>query len=160
MQPLPITANINNMSYADNKKATFNYEVLDKYEGGLELLGQEVKSIKNNKADLSSSYIVVRGNEVFLVSATIQPYQPNNTDENYNPERTRKILVNKKEIKELLNHESKKGLTLIPLSLYNKGNKIKISFAVARGKKKHDKRESIKERESKRDIERTLKEKR
>jgi SsrA-binding protein len=148
------------MNYAENRKATFNYEVLDKYEGGLSLLGLEVKSIKSKKANLEGSYIIVRGNEIFLVGATIQPYQVNNTPKEYDPIRPRKVLVTKKELKEIVNMDSKKGLTLIPISLYNKNNKIKLEFAVARGKKKTDKRETIKAREGKREIERTLKKQR
>ncbi|MCB9806147.1 SsrA-binding protein SmpB [Candidatus Nomurabacteria bacterium] len=143
--------------YAENKKATFNYEVLEKYEGGLSLLGLEVKAVKSKKANLEGSYIVVRGGEVFLVNATIQPYQMNNTPKEYDPVRVRKILITKKELKELVGADNKNGLTLIPISLYNKGNKIKLEFALARGKKKTDKRETIKARESKREIERTLK---
>lgn len=145
------------MIYAENKKATFNYEVLEKYEGGLSLLGLEVKAVKSKKANLEGSYIVVRGGEVFLVNATIQPYQMNNTPKEYDPVRVRKILITKKELKELVGADNKNGLTLIPISLYNKGNKIKLEFALARGKKKTDKRETIKARESKREIERTLK---
>jgi SsrA-binding protein len=145
------------MNYTHNKKATFNYEVLEKYEGGLSLLGFEVKAVKNSKANLEGSYIIIRGGEVFLVGATIQPYQVNNTPKEYDPMRPRKILVTKKELKELANIDEKKNLTLIPISLYNKGRRVKIEFAVARGKKKSDKRETIRERESKKDIERTLK---
>lgn len=145
------------MQYSHNKKATFNYEILNKYEGGLSLLGIEVKSVKGKRANLEGSYVVVRGDEVFLVGASIPPYQVNNTPKEYDPERPRKILVTKKEIKELQGLESQKGLTLIPISLYNKGRNIKIEFAVGRGKKKADKREDIKKKEADKDIKRTLK---
>lgn len=148
------------MALSRNKKATFNYEVLDKYEGGLSLLGFEVKSIKANQANLEGSYVILRGNELFLVGATIPPYQVNNTPEKYDPVRARKVLVTKKEIKKLSDILNQQGLTLVPISLYNKGNKIKLEFAVAKGKKKFDKREDIKKRESNRDIKRTLKGKR
>ena len=148
------------MQYALNKKATFNYEVLDKYEGGLSLLGYEVKSVKNKQANLEGSYVVIRGNELFLVNANIPPYQVNNTPESYDPMRPRKVLITKKELKKLLDSEKQKGLTLIPISLYNKGRNIKLEFALAKGKKKFDKRETIKKRESDRDIRRTLKGKR
>ena len=148
------------MNYVQNKKATFNYEVLEKFEGGLSLLGLEVKSIKAKRANLEGSFIIVRGGEIFLNGATIQPYQVNNTPKDYDSLRPRKVLVTKKELKKIIDLDNKKGLTLIPLSLYNKGNKIKLEFALARGKKKTDKRETIKERESKRDIERTLKSRR
>lgn len=145
------------MIYTENKKATFNYEVLEKYEGGLSLLGLEVKSIKSKKVNLEGSYVIVRGGEIFLVGATVQPYQVNNTPKEYDPVRLRKILVTKKELKKIVDVDNKKGLTLIPISLYNKNNKIKLEFALARGKKKSDKRETIKTRESEREIERTLK---
>lgn len=140
-----------------NKKATFNYEVLDKYEGGLSLLGFEVKSVKAKQANLEGSYVILRGDELFLVGATIPPYQVNNTPESYDPLRPRKILVTKKEIKKLSDILNQQGLTLVPISLYNKGRNIKLEFAVAKGKKKFDKREDIKKRESDRDIKRTLK---
>jgi len=145
------------MQYAHNKTATFNYEVIDKYEGGLSLLGYEVKSVKNKQASLKGAYIVVRGDEVFLVGASIPPYQPKNTPEDYDSLRPRKVLVTKKEIKKLIDIEKTKGLTLIPISLYNKGRNIKLEFAVARGKKQFDKRETIKKREAKIEIDRTLK---
>ena len=141
----------------DNKKAHFDYEFLDKYEGGLELFGHEVKSIKAKRADLSGSHVVIRGGEAFLVGASVPEYQAHNTPQDYKKDRTRKILVTKKELEKLAEQESKRGLTLIPISLYNKGNIIKISFALARGKKKYDKRETIKKRDSDREIERTLK---
>lgn len=148
------------MQYAFNKKATFNYEVLEKYEGGLSLLGLEVKSIKNKRASLEGSYIIVRGKEVFLVNASIPPYQEKNTPDSYDPMRPRKILVTKKELEKLANIDSKGGLTIIPISLYNKSNKIKLEFVIARGKKKSDKRQDIMKREADREINRTLKKKR
>ena len=142
---------------AENKKAHFNYEFLDKYEGGLELFGHEVKTIKAKRADLTGSHVVIRGGEAFLVGVNVPEYQANNTPKGYVSDRTRKILMTKKELSKLSELESKKGLTLVPISLYNKGNLIKISFALARGKKKYDKRETIKKRDSDREIERTLK---
>ncbi|MFT5180024.1 MAG: SsrA-binding protein [Candidatus Paceibacteria bacterium] len=145
-------------TYSHNKKATFNYEILDKFEGGLDLLGIEVKSVKKGQANLEGSYVVIRGGEVFLIGASIPPYQMNNTPDSYDPLRVRKILITKKEITRL--SKSEKGLTLIPISLYNKGNLIKLQFAVAKGKKKSDKRETIKTREAKVEMERTLKSKR
>lgn len=144
-------------TYAKNKKATFNYEVLEKFEGGLVLTGQEVKSIRDKKVSFEGSYVIIRGGEAFLVGTTISPYQVKNTSEKYDSERPRKILLSKKELKRLVDNDKKKGLTLIPLSLYNKGSKIKIEFALARGKKKADKRSAIQEREANIEIERTLK---
>ncbi len=144
-------------NYAENKKAYFNYEVLDKYEGGIELLGNEVKSIRASKISFEGAFIIVRGGEVFLINANIQPYQVKNTDKNYDPLRNRKILVTKKEIRELGDTEKNKSLTIVPLALYSKGSKIKISFALMRGKKKFDKRETIKKRETDRIIRREYK---
>lgn len=147
------------MQYAFNKKATFNYEVLDKYEGGLSLIGIEVKSIKLKRATLDGSYIIIRGGEAFLINASIPAFQEKNTPDKYDPLRPRKILLNKKELQKLSDTESNKGLTMIPISLYNKSNKIKLEFAVARGKKKIDKRQGIIKREADREIGRTLKKK-
>lgn len=144
-------------NYAENKKAYFNYEVLDKYEGGIELLGNEVKSIRASKISFEGAFIIVRGGEVFLINANIQPYQVKNTDKNYDPLRNRKILITKKEIRELGDTEKNKSLTIVPLALYSKGSKIKISFALMRGKKKFDKRETIKKRETDRIIRREYK---
>lgn len=148
------------MQYAHNKKATFNYEVLDKYEGGVSLLGIEVKSVKAKRANLEGSYIIIRGKEAFLINATIPPYQEKNTPDSYDPMRPRKILLTKKELEKLDDIDNKGGLTLVPVSLYNKSNKVKIEFAVARGKKKTDKRQSILKRDAEREIGRTLKKQR
>lgn len=145
------------MSIVTNKKATLNYEVLDKYEGGLELLGHEVKSVRAGKIKLDGSYVVILGNEVFLKNAEISPYQPNNIPKNFDAERIIKILISKKEILKLKHKIEKEGLTVIPLSIFNKGTKLKLDFALARGKKKHDKRQDIKKREDTIEILRTIK---
>jgi SsrA-binding protein len=145
------------MSYIDNKKAHFNYEILEKLESGIELLGHEVKSIRMSHGSLEGSYVGIRGNEAFLIGANIPPYQMANTPKSYDPYRSRKLLLTKAEIKELTGKEKTKGLTIVPLSVYNKGNKIKISIGIVRGKKKHDKRETIKKRELDREVRRTLK---
>jgi len=142
---------------AFNKKAGFNYEILEKFEAGVELYGFEVKAIRNGRSTLDGAYAIVRGGEVFLVGATIPPYQPNNTPKDYEPARGRRLLLTRKEIERLAEQGDKKGLTIIPLSIYNKGRKIKVSLGVGVGKKKHDKRELIKKRESEREIMRTLK---
>lgn len=140
-----------------NKKATFNHEILEKFEAGIELFGFEVKSIKNNRGNLEGTHITIRGNEAFLLNANIPPYQPANTPKNYNPERNRRLLLTKKELKELAGLEAKKGLTIVSISMYTKGNKIKIEIAVVRGKKKFDKRETIKKKDMQRDIDRDIK---
>ena len=144
--------------YIDNRKAHFNYEVLDKYEAGIELSGAEVKSIKTGKASLPGAFGIIRGGEVFLVGMQIMPYQPTNISATYDPLRVRKLLLNKKEITELELRDKSKGLTLIPLSLYSKGRRIKVELAVVKGKKLHDKRETIKKRDVEREMRRTLKE--
>ena len=149
------------MSLIVNKKAHFNYEILDKFEAGIELLGFEVKAIKNKQGNIESAYVVVRGGEAFLVNAEIPPYQSANTPASYEKNRNRKLLLTKKEISLIANEESKKGLTIIPISLYNKivkkGGKIKVELAIVKGKKKFDKRESLKKRDSDREIRRSLK---
>lgn len=144
-------------TYVLNKKIGFNYEILEKFETGIELLGFEVKSIKNNQGDIESAYVLIRGNEAFLMGADIPPYQAGNTPDSYERMRNRKLLLTKKEIEKLGKEGDKKGLTIVPVSLYNKGTKIKVSIAIVRGKRKIDKRQKIKECESDRDIERTLK---
>ncbi len=145
------------MALIQNKKATFDFEILKKFEAGIVLHGFEVKSLRAGRASLAGARVLVRGGEAFLVGATIQPYQPGNTPQQYDPERPRKLLLTQKELAELSGADTQKGLTFIPLSWYNSKRKIKLEFALARGKKSHDKRESIKERESKRTIGRTLK---
>ena len=143
--------------YISHKRATFDFEILDTYEAGIVLSGGEVKSVRGGQGKLEGAHVIVRGGEAFLVGAMIAPYQPRNTPKNYDPEAPRKLLLSKKELGEIAQHEGQKGLTIVPLSLYNKGRNIKLQLAVARGKKKKDKRQRIKERETKRSIERTLK---
>lgn len=145
------------MSLIQNKKVFFNYEVLEKIEAGIELLGFEVKSLKKGQGSLESAHITVRGNEAFVIGMQIPPYQPSNTPEGYNPIRNRRLLVTKKEIERLGKEENQKGLTVVPISVYNKGRRLKIEIAIVRGKKKYDKRETIKKRDTKREIRRSLK---
>ncbi len=144
-------------SFIENKKARFNYEITETLEAGIELLGPEVKSIKGGMGSLEGAYAVVRGGEVFLLGSNIPPYQAGNMPKGYDPLRTRKLLLTKKEIIELSQMEQEKKLTIVPLSMYNKGGKVKVSLGVARGKKKFDKRETIKKRDDMREIRRTLK---
>ncbi|KKT74367.1 MAG: SsrA-binding protein [Parcubacteria group bacterium GW2011_GWB1_44_7] len=142
---------------AENKKAFFNYEILEKFNAGIELLGLEVKSLKSKRGTLDGAYVSVRDNEVFLLGAVIPPYQAKNTPADYEPTRPRRLLLTKKEIGQLISWGNQRGLTIVPLSLYNSGRKIKVTVAVARGKKKYDKRETLKKREANREIQRTLK---
>ena len=140
---------------ATNPKAKFDYQILETYEAGLVLSGQETKATKQKKISLKGSYVVIRDNEAWLLNATISPYQ-NNTSDDYKPTRTRKLLLHKKEIESLIGKSKQKGLTLVPLRVYTKHNKIKLEFGLARGKRQYDKRDTIKERESKRKIQRAL----
>lgn len=141
----------------DYKKAHFNYEVLERYEAGIELTGFEVKSLKKGQGSLDGSHVTVRGGEAFAVNVFVPPYQEKNTPADYDPRRNRRLILTRKEIQELASVEEGKGLTIVPISIYNKGPLVKVSVAVVRGKKKFDKRESIKKRETDREIRRTLK---
>jgi len=141
-------------NYAENRKARFDYEILEKYEAGIELLGTEVKSVRGGRMALEGSFVIVRGGEAFLINANIPPYQPQNAPADYDPLRNRKILLTKKEIAELAGSEKNRSLTIVPLAVYNKGRKIKVSLALSKGKKKFDKRETIKKRETDREIRR------
>ncbi|MDO8564449.1 MAG: SsrA-binding protein SmpB [bacterium] len=141
-----------------NRKAHFNYEILETFNAGIELLGNEVKSLRAKQGSLEGAYVILRGGEAFLVKATIPAYQPKNTSKEYDPERPRKLLFTKAEIAKLTGFDAKKGLTIVPISVYNKGRKIKVEVGVGRGKKKYDKRETLKRRDAERDMERVLKE--
>jgi SsrA-binding protein len=142
---------------AENKKVFFDYEILEKFEAGLELRGFEVKALRTKQGSIRGARAIIRGREAFVVGMEIPPYQPANTPKDYDPQRTRKILLTKKEINYLTGKSQERGLTIVPVRVYTKNKLIKIEIAVARGKKKYDKREKIKERESKRKIARTLK---
>ena len=145
------------MAILDNKKALFSYEPIEKYEAGIELLGFEVKSLRAGKGSLAGCYVSIKGGEAWLLGATISPYQMGNTPADYVPTRPRRLLLSKKELEQLTRGSERDGLTIVPLSMYNKGRKIKVELALSRGKKKHDKRETLKRRDSNREIERTLK---
>ncbi len=145
------------MSIVTHKKATLNYDVLEKFEGGLELQGSEVKSIRAGRIKFDGSYIIIVDDEVFLKNTEIAPYQPNNIPKDFESQRLIKILISKKEILKLKHKVDKEGLALIPLSIFNKGTKLKLDFALAKGKKKHDKRQDIKKREDTIEILRVIK---
>ncbi len=147
------------MTLVTNKKAGLNYEILEKYVAGMELFGYEVKSLLAGQGQLEGAHVTVRGGEAYVVGMTIPPYQPGNTPESYDPARNRRLLLNKREIHDLAEVERKDTLTIIPLSVYNMGSKLKLGIAVVRGKKKYDKRETLKKRATVRDIERILKNK-
>lgn len=134
-----------------NRKASFNYEILERFEAGLQLTGPEVKSLRAGQGALDGAFITVRGGEAFITGMTIPPYQVNN-QEGYEPMRNRKLLLTKKEIQTL--SELERGLTIVPISVYNKGRHVKIEIASVRGKKKFDKRETQKKRDTERSIRR------
>lgn len=135
-----------------NRKAYFNYEILEKIEVGISLIGQEVKAIKSGRITLAGSYAVLDKGEIFLIGANVPPYQPKNAPEDYNPERSRKLLLKRAEIQHLIGKIKQKGLTIIPLMIYVKAGKIKLELGVVRGKRKSDKRETIKKRAADREL--------
>ena len=145
------------MAVVENKRVGFDYTILEELEAGLELLGYEVKSLRKGLGSLKGARVVARGGEAYLVGATIPAWQVANAPKSYDPERTRRLLLNQKEIAHIASAEGQKGLTIVPLKVYNKGRKLKLLIAIARGKKKEDKRHSIRAREEKRRIQRTLK---
>ncbi|OGG67265.1 SsrA-binding protein [Candidatus Kaiserbacteria bacterium RIFCSPLOWO2_02_FULL_45_11b] len=143
--------------FVQNKKAYFDYEFLEQYEAGVVLTGHEVKSIRANKASLNGAYVIIRGKEAYLVNASISPYQVANTPKGYDPERARKLLLSKKQIEELEQGSERNGLTIVATRWYNNKRKVKLGIALARGKKKADKRETLKARDNKREIDRIMK---
>lgn len=142
---------------AINKKANFDYIILEKFEAGLALKGFEVKAIKTGRINLQGSFVTFNNNNFYLINANVSPYQPKNTPTDYDPARPRKLLLNKKEINYLIGKNKEKGLTLVPTRVYIKNNLLKLEFGVAKGKKKWDKREAIKKREFRYSIDRMVK---
>ena len=140
-----------------NRRAHFDYEILETYEAGVELYGFEVKAIKTGHVNLAGSFAVVRDNEVWLLNATVPPYQAKNTPTDYDPTRSRRLLLHRAEIKELVGKSAQKGLTIVPLKVYTKRGRIKILVGLAKHKKGADKRETIKKRDTEREIRRELK---
>ncbi len=144
-----------------NKEGLFNNEILEKWQAGIVLSGAETKAIKLGQTSLKNSFIQIDSNkEVWLVNAYIAPYKPaQGQQNNYNPYKKRKLLLNHKEIDALIGKKTQKGLTIIPISLYTNRRLVKVEIALVRGKTKIDKREIIKKREIQREIKRTLKQK-
>jgi SsrA-binding protein len=140
---------------AQNKTARLNYFIDDTYEAGIVLVGTEVKALREGKANLKDSYAMVKDGEVFIHEMHISPYSFGNRS-NHDPLRVRKLLLHKGEIKRLYGRSREKGLALIPLKVYFKNGKIKIEVGVGRGKRLYDKRESLKNKEDKREIDRGL----
>lgn len=141
---------------AFNKKARFNIDIEDEYETGIVLKGTEVKSIRQGKISLKESFAKIKNNEVFIYNLHISPYSHAYFD-NHEPMRPRKLLLHKKEIKKLIGKTSEKGYALVPTKVYLKNGKVKLGLALGRGKKLHDKRNAIKEREVKRELDRSMK---
>jgi SsrA-binding protein len=145
------------MSLIRNDRVGYDYEILEKFEAGLALLGTEVKSLRKGNGSLRGARILVRGSEAFLIGATIPPWQVANAGADYDPIRPRKLLLKPDEIAQVLGAETADGLTVVPISVYNKGRNLKLELAIVRGKKNRDKRETIKKRDTKRAIDRALK---
>ena len=141
---------------ASNKKAYHDYHVLQKMEAGLELQGTEVKALRDGKANLKDAYVIFKNGEAFLFGAHISPYSHGNR-ENHDPERTRKLLLHRREIEKLFVQTTEKGLTVVPLRLYFRGSRVKAEIAVVRGKKQFDKRETEKKREADREAAQAVK---
>ncbi len=139
-----------------NKKARFNYEIIEKIETGIALKGTEVKSIRNRNVSIGESYAQIKDDEVFLHNLHISPYEQGNR-ENHDPIRVRKLLLHKREIKKLVARTQQKGLSLVPLSIYLRKGKIKVELGIGRGKRLVDKREAIKKKTIEREIERIVK---
>jgi SsrA-binding protein len=141
----------------DNRQARYLYEILETYEAGVQLTGTEIKSIRAGRVNLKDGYALIRNGEAWLINVHISPYEASGSYFNHEPRRTRKLLLNRKEINKLIGLVEQKGLTLVPLKMYFKNSWIKISIGLGRGKKLHDKRESLKQKQDQRDMARALK---
>lgn len=139
-----------------NRRAPYDYDILQQYEAGIELRGSEVKAVKAGRMNLAGAFAIVRGGEAWLVNAAVAPYQAKNTPSDYDPARSRRLLLHKTEIRELVGASSEKGLTIVALKAYTSRNRIKLLIGLARRKKKEDKRETIRRREAGREIARAV----
>jgi SsrA-binding protein len=142
---------------ADNKKAGFNYFFEERFEAGMVLEGWEVKAAREGKAQLTDGYVVIRNGELFLIGCLINPLKTASTHVNPEAARTKKLLMHKDEIRRLIGKVEQKGYTLVPIQMYWKAGKVKCEIALAKGKAEHDKRDTIKDREGKREVERAMK---
>lgn len=142
---------------SDNRQARYLYEILETYEAGIELTGTEVKSIRAGKANLQDGYGLIRNGELWLINAHISPYTSSGQYFNHEPRRTRKLLLHREQIRKLIGKVEQQGLTLVPLKMYLKRGWVKISIALGKGKKIHDKREDIKRRQDQREMQRAMK---
>ena len=146
-----------NSRIADNKKAAYNYFFEERFEAGMVLEGWEVKALREGKVQLTDGYVIVRDGELFVIGCQINPLQSASTHVNPDAVRTKKLLLHKEEIKKLIVKVDQKGYTLVPLNLHWKGGRVKCEIALAKGKAEHDKRDTIKDREGKREVERAMK---
>ncbi|MBE9175770.1 SsrA-binding protein SmpB [Synechocystis salina LEGE 06155] len=142
---------------SDNRQARFLYEILETYEAGIELQGTEVKSIRAGKVNLRDGFALLRDGEVWLMNVHISPYDKSSQFFNHDPRRTRRLLMHNWEIRKLIGQVEQKGLTLVPLKMYFKGSWVKIALGLGKGKKLHDKRETLKRRQDDRDMARAMK---
>jgi len=142
---------------ADNKKAAFNYFFEERFEAGMVLEGWEVKALREGKVQLTDGYVVIRNGELFVLGCQINPLKSASTHVNPDSVRTKKLLLHKDEIRRLTGKVEQKGYTLVPLNLHWKAGKVKCEIALAKGKAEHDKRDTIKDREGKREVERAMK---
>ena len=142
---------------SDNRQARYLYEILETFEAGIELVGTEVKSIRAGKVNLRDGYGLIRNGEALLINVHISPYQASGQYFNHDPRRTRKLLLHRREISKLVGKLEQQGLTLVPLKMYFKGSWVKVSLGLGKGKKLHDKRETLKRRQDQREIERAMK---
>ncbi|MFK0730239.1 MAG: SsrA-binding protein SmpB [Gloeotrichia echinulata GP01] len=142
---------------SENRQARYLYEILETYEAGIQLVGTEVKSIRAGKVNLQDGYALIRDGEAWLINAHISPYNASGSYFNHEPRRTRKLLLHRQEIRKLIGKVEQQGLTLVPLKMYFKRGRVKVVIALGKGKKLHDKREDLKKRQDKRDIQRAMK---
>ena len=142
---------------ADNKKATFNYHIEERFEAGMVLEGWEVKSVREGKVQLTDGYVVIRGGEMFIIGCQINPLGTASTHVRPDSVRTKKLLMHKEQIRRLIGKVEQKGFTLVPLNMHWKAGKVKCEIGLAKGKGEHDKRDTIKDREGKREVERAMK---
>lgn len=148
------------MALVEYKKAGLKYAVLETFTAGIELTGAEVKTLRSKQGSMDGARVIIRGGEAFVIGLSIPPYQQANTPAGYDPARPRKLLLKKSEIAQLSDEEAKKGLTIVPLEVYNAGRFLKVRIAIVRGKNKSDKREDLKLKDAKREMDRAMKTKR
>jgi SsrA-binding protein len=144
-------------TFSENKRAFHDYEILETFEAGIELHGFEVKAIKSGRVKIVGAHALIRNGQAWLINADIPPYQPANTPADYDPSRTRRLLLKQGELRYLSGKTQEKGLTIVPIKLYSKHRVLKLQLGLARRKQKADRRDAIRKREAKKSIERTLK---